>query len=92
VVKQKSIQWTDNKVITTPQHSTQYIDKKYIKRLNHKGLVYKLEPNQRVSLLTPKLASNSLKNYEFQQIETLVEFHSFTLSPFIFIPSNTNYA
>jgi hypothetical protein len=34
-----------------------------------------------VSILTPELTFNSLKDYEFQQAETLVELHSFTLSP-----------
>jgi hypothetical protein len=44
-----------------------------------------------VSLLTPELTSYSLKDYEFQQAEILVELHSFTLSLFIFIPSNVDY-
>jgi hypothetical protein len=47
----------------------------YIKRLNHKGLVYKLnhptieESLTKESLLTPELTSYSLKDYEFQQVE-----------------------
>jgi hypothetical protein len=44
-----------------------------------------------MSLLTPELTFNSLKDYEFQQVETLVELHFFTLSLFIFIPSNIYY-
>jgi hypothetical protein len=56
----------------------------YIKRLNHKGLVYKFnhptieESLVRENLFTPKLTSYSLKDYKFQQVETLVELHSFT--------------
>jgi hypothetical protein len=53
---------------------------------DHRG-----EPNQRVPLLTLELTFYSHKDYEFQQAETLVELHSFTLSLFIFIPSNIDY-
>jgi hypothetical protein len=42
-------------------------------------------------LLTAKLTSYNFKAYEFQQVEILVELHSFILSLFIFIPSNIDY-
>ena len=69
---------------STKLHSI-YWWKLYIKRLNHKGLVYKLNhPSIKENLtkecppFTPELTSYSLKDYEFQQAKILVELHSFT--------------
>jgi hypothetical protein len=46
--------------------------------LEAQPLNHRRELEQKIFLFTPRLISNSLNDYKFQQAETLMELHSFT--------------